>query len=221
MEALFIACAALGGTLLVTQFLLTLMGLGHHDAGFDHDFSGDAAHGLGDNLGGDASHAGNLDGHAGTHDAAHPQADHANWFFKAISIRTLVAAITFFGLGGLGAVKADLPWPQPLLIALGSGAAAMYGVYFIMQSLYRLKADGTERIARSIGAEGTVYLSIPGHHAGPGKIHFSLQNRLVEYQAVTSGEALPTGAKVVVVGLIGPDTVEVEPASQTARTHHV
>jgi len=211
MEGLFIACAALGGTLMIAQFLLTMIGLGHHDAGFDHDFSGDVGHGLGNDL----------SDHAGAHDAAHAHGDHGNWFFKAISIRTLVAAMAFFGLCGLAAVKADLPFPQPLLIALACGAAAMYGVYFIMQSLYRLKADGTERIARAIGAEGTVYLSIPARNAGPGKIHFSLQNRLVEYQAVTAGESLPTGAKVVVVGLVGPDTVVVEPAPQIARTNHV
>src|SRR5262245_14414732 len=132
METLFLACAVLGGTVLVVQFLLTMFGLGHHDVDLDHD-------------------VGHFDAH---HDAAHSHADHANWFFKAVSVRTLVAAVTFFGLCGLAAVKAGRPSPQPILIGVASGVAAMYGVYFVMQSLYRLKADGTERIERAVGAEG-------------------------------------------------------------------
>ena len=36
-----------------------------------------------------------------------------------------------------------------------------------------------------------------------------LQNQLVEFQAVTDGERLSTGATVVVTGVVGPDTVEV------------
>ena len=35
----------------------------------------------------------------------------------------------------------------------------------------------------------------------------------MEYLAVTSGEAIPTGATVVVTDVIGSDTVQVEPAS--------
>lgn len=217
MEAVFIACAALGGTMMVVQFLLGLVGLGHHDAGFDHDFSGDASHAV---AGHDASDDAST--HDGDHCTAHEHTEQStNWFFRAVSLRTMVAAITFFGLCGLAAVKAGLPSPQPVLVALASGAAAMYGVYFIMQSLYRLRAEGTERIERAIGARGTVYLSIPGHNAGPGKIHFSLQNRLVEYQAVTHGDPLPTGTKVIVIDLVGPDTVRVEPTSQPVRTSHV
>ena len=149
MEGVFIACAALGGTLMVGQFILSLIGFGHH-ADLDHDFSGDVGHDVG---GHDA------DGQHGTHDDAQSHADHGNnWFLKALSLRTLVAAITFFGLAGLASVKADVTGPQSLLIAFASGVAALYGVYYIMQSLYRLKADGTERISRAIGAEGTVYL---------------------------------------------------------------
>jgi hypothetical protein len=216
MEAVFIACAALGGTLMVGQFILGLVGIGHH-ADFDHDFSGDVGHDFG---GHDAGHHG-ADGHHGSQDDAHSHADHgSNWFLKALSVRTLVAAVTFFGLAGLASIKADVPATQSLLIACAAGVAALYGVYYIMQSLYRLKADGTERINRAIGTEGTVYLTIPGNNAGTGKIHFTLQNRLVEYPAVTAGETLPTGTSVVVVGLVGPDTVQVEPTTQEARTTH-
>ena len=51
----------------------------------------------------------------------------------------------------------------------------------------------------------------PPAKAQAGKIQLKLQNRLVEYEAVTSSpERLATGTKVRVVGIAG-NTLEVEP----------
>ena len=87
----------------------------------------------------------------------------------------------------------------------------MYGVYFLMRGLFKLTADGTERIARAVGEEATVYLTIPGENQGAGKVHVTVQHRTLEFDAVTSGEKLPTGARVIVVGVLSSDRVEVEP----------
>ena len=46
---------------------------------------------------------------------------------------------------------------------------------------------------------------------GAGKVQVSVLSRTVEYKA-TAKEALPTGAKIVVVAIVGSDTVEVAPA---------
>ena len=48
-----------------------------------------------------------------------------------------------------------------------------------------------------------------------------LQNRVVEFQATTSGERLPCGANVKVVGLVGPDTVAVERLIESEIVSHV
>lgn len=222
MELMFIICAALGGTVMVAQFILSLAGVGIHDGidggGFDHDAGGDESSG---NL--DAEHA-VLDpagGHAGHDHADHDHAHGSTWFFGVITFRAVIAAITFFGLAGMAATRFEFEVPQPFLIALASGAAALYGVHFLMLSLHKLKADGTQRIERAIGGEGVVYLSIPAHGAGPGKIHLTLQNRLVELAATTAGERLPTGTRVVVVGIHGSDEVQVERAPEIARNTHV
>ena len=92
----------------------------------------------------------------------------------------------------------------------------MYAVHWLMKTLFRMRSEGTARIEYSVGKAGAVYLRIPGNRAGTGKITLNLQNRTMEYQAVTSGEALPTGANIVVVAVVGPDTVEVELAPQHA-----
>jgi len=233
MTILFLACALVGGTILLTQLSLMMLGLGGHGGHFGggdigSDFSGDfhgdvgdAFHGDGASFHGDA--AGHGDAHGGHADSdakdlhAHP-ADHGStWLFGVISFRTVVAALAFFGASGMAAQSAGASAPTTLLIACASGAAAMYSVYWIMQGLYRLRAEGTVRIQRAIGHPAKVYLSIPGNNAGAGKIQINLQNRTMEYLAMTSGEPLPTGTKVVVVNILTENTVEVQPVEEQER----
>ena len=216
MNAVFIVCATVGGTILVLQFILALIGLGGH-AFFDADAAAGIGHGFGGDFHGDAGGA--FHGDAGFHgdhaggDAAHAdQADQhgSARLFGLLSFRTIVAALAFFGLAGLAAQSVPLSPPTVLLVALAAGAAAMFGVYWMMRGLYSLQADGNVRIQRSVGRHGNVYLRVPANRSGSGKIQFNLQNRTVEYLAVTAGPELPTGAKVVVVGVVNPTTLEVQ-----------
>jgi hypothetical protein len=191
MATFFIVCAAAGGTLLLCQVLMGLLGLGgHHDFGGGHDVG--AEHDL------------------GHHEVGHEHED--SWYVGLLTFRTLAAAVTFFGLGGwLATTREGMGAPLALLIALAAGGGAMFLVAWLMRSLARLQSEGTARIEGSVGKTGTVYLPIPAQKAGVGKIQLNLQNRTVEYQAVTAQAQLPTGAKVVVVGVVSADTVEVAP----------
>jgi hypothetical protein len=146
------------------------------------------------------------------HDLDHAGGDHGNWFAGVLTVRTVTAALLFFGLGGLTALQYGAEEPAAFGVALGAGVAALYAVVLIMRSLAGLKADGTARVHRAVGHTGTVYLRVPGGRAGPGKVHLMLQNRTVEYQAVTVGAELPTGTPVRIVGVVNSDTVEVEAA---------
>jgi len=78
-----------------------------------------------------------------------------------------------------------------------------------MKMMYRLKADGTVRVADSVGATGTVYLRVPANRSGPGKVTLNLQNRTVELEAYTAGEELPTGTPIRVVAVLSSSSVEV------------
>lgn len=200
--------AVVGGTLLGCQFLMTLLGLGH-------DLPGDMPD--------DVPHDFHFDHGGADHEVAHEHGSphHESSFLRLLTFRTVVAAMTFFGLAGLAGNSAELPGELTLVVALAAGAAAMYCVHWLMQSLKRLKADGTVRIERAMGRAGTVYLRIPANKSGPGKIQINVQNRTMEYEAMTAREPLPVGSKVVVVNVLGPDTVEVEPVPEPERTTHV
>ena len=195
METLFLVCAVIGGTLLVCQFLLGLLGLGHHDLGGGHDIHVDVSH--------DVGHG----------DHAAEDAEHGSWLVGMLTFRAVVAALTFFGLAGMAALGVGLPPVASLAVALAAGAGALVLVASLMRAIARLRSDGTVRVERTVGQTGTVYLSIPGHKTGAGKVHLKLQNRIVEYQAITALDELPTGSLVVVVAVAGPGTVEVAAAT--------
>jgi hypothetical protein len=203
METAYLVCALVGGTLITCQFVLTLLGLGgHHDAGGDHDVG---SHDAG--------------GHDTAHDADHDQhheSSAASWFMSVLTFRTVTAGLAFFGLTGLLLTKADTRETTALIGAVAAGLAGLFIVRWLMQNLTRLNIDGTIRIDRTVGAAGTVYLSIPAHKTGAGKVHVQVNGRLIEYRAVTTQDNLPTGAKVVVAGVVDSETVEVIPA----EAHH-
>ena len=79
---------------------------------------------------------------------------------------------------------------------MAAGAAAMAAVYWMMRGPVELRADGTVRIQRALGQHGNVYLRIPANRSGSGKIQFNLQNRTMEYLAVTAGPELPQELKL-------------------------
>lgn len=179
----YAVCAVIGGTILLIQFVMTLIGMDDVD-----DVPDDAP---------DADPASAEDGHT-------------SHVFGVLSFRTIVAAITFFGLTGLAMSSSGARAELTFVVALAAGVAAMYGVWWLMQLLVRLKSDGTARVERAIGKTGTVYLRIPGARAGQGKVTVNLQNRTVEYRAVTDRDELPTGASIVVTAVVDADTVEVQ-----------
>jgi membrane protein implicated in regulation of membrane protease activity len=92
----------------------------------------------------------------------------------------------------------------------------MYGMYWLMRGISQLTSSGNQRIRNAVGCKATVYIPIPAAHAGAGKVQLSMQNRIVEYQAVTEdAEQLKTGEEVVVVGVAGSDLVRVRRAAET------
>jgi membrane protein implicated in regulation of membrane protease activity len=207
---------------MVCQFVLTLMGLsddvsdgggqlGHVDSGVS---VGDVAgHDLGDSWGGHV-HAGDGgvmgDHHTSVATAADGQIHHpdSSWLFGVLSFRTLVTAAAFFGLAGMAAQKSGFHPTSSLLVGVMAGVAAMYGMYWLMRSISMLNASGNQRIGNAVGRRATVYIPIPADQKGAGKVQLSMQNRIVEYQAVTDEpEKLKTGEAVEVVGVAGSDTV--------------
>jgi hypothetical protein len=184
-------CAVVGGTLFLCQLLMMLLGFGG-----DHDAGGGGDHEVGA-------------GHDAGHDAGHEHG-HGFGIHSLFSVRALVAGVTLFGLTGRAAGTSALSSAAVLAIAAGAGLVGLSLVGLLMQSLSSLEAEGTVHIEQALGEEATVYLTIPAHNSGAGKITVTVQNRLMEYRAVTdSPEAIPTGAPVEVVDMVDEETLKV------------
>lgn len=181
----YLICAVVGGTLLVVQTVLVLLGVGAGE-----DIAGGEAGSL---EGGDVGHVGE--------DLA---------FFKWLSVKTVVACLTFFGLAGLAAEHGGMsPWAS-LGLAVAAGTAAIVVVAFVMTSLAKLQSRGNVRLENAVGRSARVYLRVPGARQGVGKVTVAVQGRSVEVAASTGGPEIPTGAQVRVLAADG-DVLDVAP----------
>jgi membrane protein implicated in regulation of membrane protease activity len=203
MTTIFMICVVFGGTILAFQFVMAFIGFGHSD------FDG------GDHIPDSLDVGMETDGMDGNHlDVGDPHGSTA--LFAVLSFKTVVAALTFFGIGGMAAESGGVSIPGQLTVAVVAGLGALYGVYYLMRSVSRLAQSGNLRISNAIGRTATVYIPIPAGNEGQGKVQVKIQDRMEEFTAVTSaGEKLSTGAKVVVVKVVSGTTLEVEPLVET------
>jgi membrane protein implicated in regulation of membrane protease activity len=192
MEFTFLICTIVGGTVLACQLVMTIAGLG--DDGLDVDDLPD--------------------------DGADHGHEDSSWLFGIISFKTIVAALTFFGLTGMASLRGGLSPVTTIALAVAAGFAAMVGVHRLMLLLSQLQEEGTFRIDSALGQRATVYVPIPGERAGAGKVQLRTDDRIVELKALTgSHERLATGTRVEIVEIISGDTIGVEPlVDSTAET---
>lgn len=115
-----------------------------------------------------------------------------------ISFRTLSAGVTAFGITGGLLQSLGLWWVVSLPGAGIVGFSTMYVVAKVISQMRRLESEGALVLEGAIGEQGTVYIPIPGEHAGRGKVTTVVQSQLVELEAVTPGRALATGEKVLI-----------------------
>jgi hypothetical protein len=214
LHTLFLIAAVIGGTVMVCQFVLTLMGMGQDGGDLsDGDFSADVSHPGEFSIDGVLGDHHTPLAHAGDADYQHPD---STWLFGVLSFRTLIAAAAFFGVAGETALSAGYSQGIALAIAIVVGVAAMYGMYWLMQGISRLTSSGNERIGSALGKQATVYVPIPAEERGLGKIQLTMQNRTVEFQAVSAETApLRTGETVEVIGVRNSDTVAVRRVKET------
>ena len=126
------------------------------------------------------------------------------------TFRNFVNFMLGYGWAGvvLGESISNMMWLQ--LAAMGVGLCFVLVFAFIIRQVMKLSADKTFRMEETIGVVADTYLRIPGHKEGTGKVIVSVRGSMHELEAMTEGEAIPTGAKVRVTKVIGSELLEVE-----------
>ena len=133
--------------------------------------------------------------------------------FSALSVRSIIAFFTFFGWTGVLAMGNQLNIWIVVTLSSVAGLAAMFIVAYLMYKFAQLEQSGTLNLYHALDQPAEVYLTIPGHQKGPGKVHLLIDGRSRELDAVTDGEALKTGTLVKVVEILDDNTLKVEQAS--------
>lgn len=128
--------------------------------------------------------------------------------FQLLTIRNFVAFFVLFGWSGLAFIQLDFP----LLATLGLSFLCGFIMMCVTAGLFllsiKLQSDGTLDYSQAKGLTGTVYLSIPPYRQGKGKITVTLQNRMIEMDALNiSNLEILTGTPVRITDVINSNAV--------------
>jgi membrane-bound ClpP family serine protease len=128
------------------------------------------------------------------------------------SIRGIMALLTVGGWSGLALYASGVNRPLTILISAACGTAALFAIAYLMRAVMKLQSSGNISLSHAIGKTGRVYIPIPPHTQGSGKITLTLQERFLEADAVTTAERkLVTGEAVRVVATDDSGLLVVEP----------
>ena len=98
-----------------------------------------------------------------------------------------------------------------VVVAVLVGIALVVAVMYLFKWLSSMQQSGNINVYKSaVGCQGKCYLRIPGERSGEGKVQINIQGAVREYDAVTDGDEIKTGASVRVVEAIDGNTLLVE-----------
>ena len=113
------------------------------------------------------------------------------------TFRNLVNFFLGFGWSAIllqGSVKSTA-----LLVILSVlvGVGLVIAVMYLFKWLSSMQQSGNINVYKAaVGCQGKCYLRIPGERAGEGKVQITIQGAVREYNAVTDGDEIKTGASV-------------------------
>jgi membrane protein implicated in regulation of membrane protease activity len=121
--------------------------------------------------------------------------------FEFFSLRNLVNFLLGFSWTGISFYNSITN--KNLLIAL----AFIVGVIFVnlffsvIRRIQRLEEDNSFKMRNTLDKTAEVYLTIPAHKSGKGKITISVNGSVHELEAMTNDEKIETGSLVKVVNI--------------------
>lgn len=121
------------------------------------------------------------------------------------SIRSLINFFVGFGWAGVTFLGYGLDITIVVCLSVAVGIAFAYMYLFMRKQLKKLERNGAFKITDCVGMSCQVYLRIPAAGTGKGKVQVSVNGSVLELNAVTDGDAIPTGTTVRVVSITGVD----------------
>ncbi len=201
-------CVSIPSTLiLIIQAILIILGFGN--GGPDMNFSDTSGFELPDYDCGmcDPTDIGDISSADGG-DIVNPADAGAMHLFTFQGIITFLCVFSWVGI----AMYSILPnIIVALIVGFILGAAAMFGVAKLIQTMGKLAQNGNIEAKNFLGETGTVYLVIPAKGKGQGKVNIALGERYTEFEAITEEDTdIPSGVSVRVVDIRAENVLVVE-----------
>lgn len=159
---------------------------------------------------------GHVDADLGHVDADLGHEGHSGSAFQVLSVQSVAAFMMGFGWGGLGGLK-GAGWDPTTSLAFGValGAGMVWLLAKLFEAVYRLQSSGNIRIDAALGTEGSVYVAIPPHREGRGRVRLVIGNRERFYNAVTDDDTIASKVRVRVTSVNDDNTITVTRAQQS------
>jgi len=126
--------------------------------------------------------------------------------FKVLSIRNIITFFTIFGWAGITFYNAGTGKITTVIASIFLALVVTIIISMLFFSILRLTESGNVNLEDAVGNIGEVYVPIPANQSGIGKVHVTFNGVFREIDAVTPGEALPTGTKVLIIKFKDDDT---------------
>ncbi len=130
--------------------------------------------------------------------------------FQLFSLRNLINFLMGFSWTGISFFYIIPNTLLLILLSLSVGLLFIYFFFLIIKQVQKLAEDNSFQIANTLNKSAEVYLTIPEHKSGQGKIMISVNGAFHELAAITEYERIPSGALVKVVKIENGDILVVE-----------
>lgn len=130
--------------------------------------------------------------------------------FRLFTMRNCIIFLTVFSWTGITASSSGLNKMLTIILSFLLGLFIMIIVSSIFYFIGNLSENGSMKLTNAINKVGEVYLTVPAKRQGFGKVTIIIQGAYKELDAVTDGEDIKTGEKIVVIGVVQNQQLLVE-----------
>ncbi|GJH40576.1 hypothetical protein RCZ04_11260 [Capnocytophaga sp. HP1101] len=121
--------------------------------------------------------------------------------FQLFSFRNLMNFLLGFSWTGISFYKIITNQVLLILLAVIVGVLFVYLFFLVIRALMKLSEDNTFKLTETLGKTAEVYIPIPEHKTGRGKVTISIRGTIHELEAMTTDERIPSNTIVKVVSI--------------------
>lgn len=119
--------------------------------------------------------------------------------FQLFTLRNMINFFLGFSWSGISFYDTISNKTVLVIVALAIGISFVALFFLIIRQVQKLAEDNSFKMTQTLNKTAEVYLAIPEHKQGKGKVIISVNGSARELDAMTENERIPSGSVVKVV----------------------